>query len=65
MNSSPILYAEDDEHDVFFLQHAFQAVGITNSLQIARDGQQAIDYLSRPNLPGSAVSFYRVSSCWT
>jgi CheY-like chemotaxis protein len=46
ITNAPILYAEDDEHDVFFLQHAFQAAGITNPLQVARDGQEAIDYLS-------------------
>ena len=41
-----ILQVEDDENDVFFLQHAFQAAGIPNPLQVTRDGQEAIDYLS-------------------
>lgn len=42
----PILLAEDDENDVFFLKHAFQAADITHPVQVARDGQEAIDYLA-------------------
>ena len=46
MNSSAsLLIAEDDENDVFFLQHAFAKANIANPLQIVRDGQEAIDYL--------------------
>jgi len=41
----PILQVEDDPNDVFLLQHAMKRVGITNPVQIARDGQEAIDYL--------------------
>lgn len=41
-----ILQVEDDENDIFFLQHAFQTVGIANPLQVARDGQEAIEYLA-------------------
>ena len=41
-----ILLVEDDQNDVFFLQYAFQEVGIANPLQVVADGQQAIDYLS-------------------
>jgi len=36
---------EDDPNDVFFLQYAFQEAGIKNPIQVADDGQQAIDYL--------------------
>jgi CheY-like chemotaxis protein len=42
----PILYAEDEENDVFFLQLAFRDAGVTNPLQVVNNGQQAIDYLS-------------------
>ena len=45
-NKFCILQVEDDRNDWFFLRHAFRAVGITYPLQIARDGQEAIDYLS-------------------
>ncbi|MEI8313905.1 MAG: response regulator [Verrucomicrobiota bacterium] len=46
MNNDCILYAEDDPNDAFFLQHAFDEVGIHNPLQIVKDGQEAIDYLA-------------------
>lgn len=32
-------------NDVFFLQHAMRKVGLANPVQVATDGQQAIDYL--------------------
>jgi CheY-like chemotaxis protein len=41
---SPILYAEDEENDAFFLGRAFQHAGVANPLVVVRDGQQAIDY---------------------
>lgn len=41
-----ILLVEDERNDVFFLEYAFQSAGITNPLQVAEDGQQAIDYLA-------------------
>jgi CheY-like chemotaxis protein len=41
-----ILYAEDDENDVFFLRYAFREAGIHEPIQIVRDGQEAIDYLA-------------------
>jgi CheY-like chemotaxis protein len=44
--SAVILVVEDDENDVLFLQRAFQKVGVRQELQVARDGQEAIDYLS-------------------
>jgi CheY-like chemotaxis protein len=44
-----ILLVEDDSNDVFFLQYAFEAVGITNPMQVVTDGQQAIDYLAGTN----------------
>jgi CheY-like chemotaxis protein len=40
----PVLYIEDDENDVFFLQRAFQQAEVPNPLVIVRDGQAAIDY---------------------
>ncbi len=44
---APVLYAEDDANDVFFLRRAFQAAGIDNPIEVARDGQEAADYLAR------------------
>lgn len=42
----PLLLVEDNEDDVFFMQRAFEAAQISNPIQIARDGQEAIDYCS-------------------
>ena len=40
-----ILQVEDDPNDVILLQHALSKVGVANPIQVAGDGQQAIDYL--------------------
>lgn len=40
-----ILQVEDDPNDVFFLQRALKKAGVLNPIQVARDGQEAIDYL--------------------
>ena len=40
-----ILQVEDDPNDVFLFQHAMIKAGVTNPVQVATDGQQAIDYL--------------------
>jgi len=40
-----ILLVEDEENDVELLQYAMQQAGVTNPIQIAKDGRQAIDYL--------------------
>ena len=45
MMTTTILLVEDDENDVFFFQRALNKAGMTNPLQVARDGQEAIDYL--------------------
>jgi CheY-like chemotaxis protein len=46
MSSRPILYAEDDENDGFFLKRAFRQAGIANSLIVVPNGQEAMDYCS-------------------
>lgn len=43
--SKIILQVEDDANDIFFFQRAMEKVGATDPVQVARDGQQAIDYL--------------------
>jgi two-component system response regulator len=40
-----ILQVDDDPNDVFLLQHALRKVGVGNPIQVAGDGQEAIDYL--------------------
>ena len=46
MNLRPILYAEDDENDAYFLQRAFRLAGISHPLVIVSNGQEVIDYCS-------------------
>jgi len=41
-----ILHVEDEENDVLILRHVFQKAGLAGQLQVVRDGQMAIDYLS-------------------
>ena len=35
---------EDGEDDVFFMRQAMKKAGVVNPIQVASDGQQAIDY---------------------
>jgi len=44
LTTSPILYAEDEDNDVFFLQRAFEKANLAG-LKVVPDGQQAVDYL--------------------
>ncbi|MDO8545380.1 MAG: response regulator [Opitutaceae bacterium] len=41
-----ILLVEDEENDVYFMERALEKAGLTSSLRVAEDGEQAIDYLS-------------------
>lgn len=40
-----MLLAEDDEHDVFFMQRAFGRAGVTQPIMAVNNGQEAIQYL--------------------
>jgi CheY-like chemotaxis protein len=42
----PVLYAEDERDDVFFMRYAWELAGIPNPLIDVQDGQEAIDYLA-------------------
>src|SRR5690242_9123547 len=44
MNST-ILLVEDEENDAFFFKHSMQTAGVPNPIQVATDGQVALDYL--------------------
>ena len=46
MNNRTILLIEDSEDDVFFMKRALKNTGATLSVQVADDGQVALDYLS-------------------
>lgn len=41
-----ILIVEDDPNDVDLFRLAFERIGISNPVQVARDGEEAIAYLS-------------------
>lgn len=41
-----ILLIEDNEDDVFFMRRALKSAGIENPLSVAKDGQEAVDYLN-------------------
>ena len=43
---STILYADDDENDVFFLERALIAADIANPLQVVTCGEEVMAYLS-------------------
>ena len=40
-----VLYVEDEENDVLLFQHAMAKAGHLGPIQVATDGQKAIDYL--------------------
>jgi len=41
----PILQVEDEENDVMFFKLAAEKAGMQRDIQVATDGQEAIDYL--------------------
>jgi CheY-like chemotaxis protein len=46
MKIRPVLYAEDEENDAFFMERAFKQAGIPTPLVVVADGQVVIDYCS-------------------
>lgn len=46
MPPPPVLYAEDDENDVFLLARAFARAGVEHPLQVVKDGALALHYLA-------------------
>jgi CheY-like chemotaxis protein len=45
MSLPPVLYAEDEENDVFLMERAFLKAGVRNPLRTVGDGAAAIRYL--------------------
>ena len=41
----PILLVEDEPNDVFFFRRAMNKAGLTNPVQVASDGEEALDFL--------------------
>src|SRR5690348_1573355 len=50
MSLNPVLYAEDEKDDVFFLERAFHEARVLNPLVIIPDGLKALEYLSGTGL---------------
>ncbi len=46
MNSTTILYVEDEETDIMLLRHVLAKAGIRNPLRTVKDGREAKDYLA-------------------
>ena len=44
-----VLYVEDEENDLLFMEVAFRKAGLKHLLYSARNGQEAVDYLSGVN----------------
>ncbi|MBA3998208.1 MAG: two-component system response regulator [Candidatus Accumulibacter sp.] len=44
-NRKSILLVEDDAHDEMLILRALRRINLANEIDIARDGQQALDYL--------------------
>jgi hypothetical protein len=66
-----ILYAEDEENDVFFLNHALEIAGSSYTLRAVPDGEQAPEYLAgqgrfadRKSHPLPAFSFTWKHPSW-
>jgi len=47
VSNQTILLVEDDANEVFLFERAFRKAQLTNPLCVARDGQEAIDFLNR------------------
>lgn len=52
----PVLYVEDEEDDVLFMQRAFAKAGVIHPLAIAPDGRKGLDYLTRAAKDGCPPS---------
>jgi two-component system response regulator len=57
MTTKTILLVEDDDNDVFFFKIAMTKAGAGFPLQVAIDGQQAIDYLAGTGKFGNREAF--------
>lgn len=52
-----VLYAEDDENDVFFMKRAFAKLPTSRPLYVVQDGQEAVDYLVGRGAFGDRATF--------
>src|ERR1700747_2016404 len=55
--SAPILVADDEKNDIFFLRRAFQKAGLTTEIFEVPDGEQAEKYLAGEDSFGDRSRF--------
>jgi len=55
LNSSPVLFVEDDRLNVVAVEKAFAKLGIAQPLIHARNGQEALEYLSEDSHPKPGI----------
>ncbi|MCK4797039.1 MAG: response regulator [Spirochaetes bacterium] len=48
-NNRPILLVEDDKIDVLIMKRALKEINVTNRLDIAENGEEALTHLKNPN----------------
>ncbi len=56
-NDFSILIAEDDPNDVMLLEMAIRKNGITNPVNVVRDGEEAVEYLEGKGQYGDRHKF--------
>ncbi len=57
MDNKRVLYAEDDENDVYFMERAFNEMGARGDLRVVCNGQLATEYLAGTGAFGSREEF--------
>jgi len=57
MNSRCLLLVEDSEDDIFFMRRAIAVAGIGLAVQVASDGQAAVDYLDGRGIYGDRQAY--------
>jgi len=57
METKTILLVEDDENDVFFMRRAIQKANLNLSMEVAMNGQLAIDYLEGNGAYGDRTKY--------
>jgi CheY-like chemotaxis protein len=56
-SAAAILLVEDNEDDVFLLKRALTAAGVANPVCVARDGEEAVEYLAGEGRFGDRAAF--------
>lgn len=59
-DSAPVFLVEDNDDDQFFFRRLLTKTGLKPSLEVATDGQQAIEHLKRTLDPAAGVPIPRI-----